>query len=207
MKKLSKLLAALLALIMMLSVFTACGDDKKDDKDDRKKSEKTSDVADNEEEEEDEEEAPTGEELLIGEWTTDIYYDSISVALSLIFEDDGTAYFDLTRDSYDDMIDAIIEMEFEGITDEEIAEEDYASRAEAEDDVRESLIQLYPYEDFVAAYVPDFELTWELDGDTLTIESDDGGISTAETKLSEGRTTFTLVNSESYDEAVFTKAD
>ena len=219
MKKLSKLLALLLSLLMILSLFAACGDDKKDDddKDDTSVSdEKDKDDKDEDEDEDkddkkdkdnkkdEEEEAISAEDMLIGEWETSVdtgagaYLD-----LSLIFEDDGTAYFYLTKKSYDKMMDEIILTQMADVTDEEIEAEGFASREEAEEFVREMLEEEMPYEDTAAEFEDDF--TWELDGDTLTIETDDGGISTAETKLSKGKTTFTLVDEDGGAELDFTK--
>ena len=63
--------------------------------------------------------------------------------------------------------------------------------------------QEIPYEEFAPQFEANF--TWELDDDTLTLESENGSISTAETKLSKGKTTFTLTNEDSGAELTFTK--
>ena len=189
MKKLSKLMALLLSLLMILSLFAACGDDKKDK--DKKK-------------DEEEDEAASAEDMLIGEWETSVDTGAGAyLNLSLIFEDDGTAYFNLSKKNYNKMIDEFIASELDGVTDEDIEAEGFASREEAEEYVREMIEAEVPYEDIAAQFEASF--TWELDGDTLTIETDDGGISTAETKLSKGKTTFTLVDEDGGTELDFTK--
>lgn len=208
MKKLSKLIALLLSLLMILSLFAACGDDKKDDDDKEDKSvsdEKDKDNKnDDKYEDEDEDVAVSAEDMLIGEWETSVDTGAGAyLNLSLIFEDDGTAYFYLTKKSYDKMMDEIISTQMADVTDEEIEAEGFASREEAEEFVREMLEEEMPYVDTAAEFEDDF--TWELDGDTLTIETDDGGISTAETKLSKGKTTFTLVDEDGGTELDFTK--
>ena len=215
-------MALLLSLLMILSLFAACGDDKKDDddKDDTSVSdEKDKDDKDEDEDEdedkddkkdkdnkkdEEEDEAASAEDMLIGEWETSVDTGAGAyLNLSLIFEDDGTAYFYLTKKSYDKMMDEIISTQMADVTDEEIEAEGFASREEAEEFVREMLEEEMPYVDTAAEFEDDF--TWELDGDTLTIETDDGGISTAETKLSKGKTTFTLVDEDGGTELDFTK--
>ena len=202
MKKLSKLMALLLSISMILSLFAACGDDKKTA--DNNKNNDNASVSD-EKDAGSQGGKGSAKDVLIGEWETKVEFESISINLSLVFENDGTAYFNLSEKNFNKLIDEIVKIKMEGITDEEIAAEGLASRKDAEAFVKEALLEEFTYESFVETYVPKDKATWKLDGNKLTVESKNIGVSTAKTKLSKGKTTFTLINEGSGEEQEFTK--
>ena len=208
MKKLSKLMALLLSLLMILSLFAACGDDKKDDDDKEDASVSDEKDKDNKDEDEDEDEdedvAVSAEDMLIGEWECEMEEDGFSIIMTFNFYDDNTVETSFTKDSYDDLVDVYVAEAMADVTDEEIEEEGFASREEAEEYVREMMIEELPYEDMAAEF--EMEGTWELDGDDLTVEID-GEPVTAETDLSDGGTTITLVVSEDGDEIELKKVN
>ena len=218
MKKLSKLIALLLSLLMILSLFAACGDDKKDDddkedtsvSDEKDKDDKDEDEdegedgkkdKDDKKDEEDEEEAVSAEDMLVGEWECEMIEDGLTIVMTFDFLKNNTVETSFSKDSYDEIIDEAVAETMADVTDEEIEEEGFASREEAEEYVREMMIEELPYDDLAAEF--EMEGTWELDGDTLTVEID-GDPVTAETDLSDGGTTITLV-SEDGDEIVIKK--
>ena len=203
MKKLSKLMALLLSLLIILSLFAACGDDKENKTTEMPSHEGTSAEKDN----------PTGENLLIGVWGTDyITQTNFSpIVMQYTFEKDGTWHSTIAKEVYDIMIEQTSENLMSNTNldpdtlYEKIAEMGYNIE---ELDIRDILEILATksygdYDSWVSEY--QFTGTWTLDGDTLTIETDDGGISTAETKLSKGKTTFTLVDEDGGAELDFTK--
>ena len=198
MKKLSKLMALLLSLLMILSLFAACGDDKKDDDDKEDKS--VSDEKDKDDKDEDE--AVSAEDMLIGEWECEMEEDGLTIVMTFDFLKNNTVETSFSKDSYNELVDKYVAETMAEVTDEEIEEEGFASREEAEEFIREMMIEELPYDDFAAEF--EMEGTWELDGDTLTVEID-GDPVTAETDLSDGGTTITLV-SEDGDEIVIKKA-
>ena len=223
MKNLSKLMALLLSLLMILSLFAACGDDKKDDddkedtsvsdekdKDDKDEDEDKEDKKDknnkkdDEDEDEDEDDSASAEDMLIGEWVYEDEIDGVTYVVNFSFAKDGTFETSLDENSYEFVIDQALEETMADVTDEEIEEEGFTSRKEAEEYVREMLMEELSYEDIAA----EFEMSgeWELDGDTLTIEIDGGGTSTAETKLSKGVTKITFINDDG-KELLLEKAD
>ena len=198
MKKLSKLIALLLSLLMILSLFAACGDDKKDDDDKEDKS--VSDEKDKDDKDEDE--AVSAEDMLIGEWECEMEEDGLTIVMTFDFLKNNTVETSFSKDSYNELVDKYVAETMAEVTDEEIEEEGFASREEAEEFIREMMLEELPYDDFAAEF--EMEGTWELDGDTLTVEID-GDPVTAETDLSDGGTTITLV-SEDGDEIVIKKA-
>ena len=198
MKKLSKLIALLLSLLMILSLFAACGDDKKDDDDKEDKS--VSDEKDKDDKDEDV--AVSAEDMLIGEWECEMEEDGLTIVMTFDFIKNNTVETSFSKDSYNELVDKYVAETMAEVTDEEIEEEGFASREEAEEFIREMMLEELPYDDFAAEF--EMEGTWELDGDTLTVEID-GDPVTAETDLSDGGTTITLV-SEDGDEIVIKKA-
>ena len=198
MKKLSKLIALLLSLLMILSLFAACGDDKKDDDDKEDKS--VSDEKDKDDKDEDV--AVSAEDMLIGEWECEMEEDALTIVMTFDFLKNNTVETSFSKDSYNELVDKYVAETMAEVTDEEIEEEGFASREEAEEFIREMMLEELPYDDFAAEF--EMEGTWELDGDTLTVEID-GDPVTAETDLSDGGTTITLV-SEDGDEIVIKKA-
>ena len=198
MKKLSKLIALLLSLLMILSLFAACGDDKKDDDDKEDKS--VSDEKDKDDKDEDV--AVSAEDMLIGEWECEMEEDGLTIVMTFDFLKNNTVETSFSKDSYNELVDKYVAETMAEVTDEEIEEEGFASREEAEEFIREMMLEELPYDDFAAEF--EMEGTWELDGDTLTVEID-GDPVTAETDLSDGGTTITLV-SEDGDEIVIKKA-
>ena len=198
MKKLSKLMALLLSLLMILSLFAACGDDKKDDDDKEDKS--VSDEKDKDDKDEDV--AVSAEDMLIGEWECEMEEDDLTIVMTFDFLKNNTVETSFSKDSYNELVDKYVAETMAEVTDEEIEEEGFASREEAEEFIREMMLEELPYDDFAAEF--EMEGTWELDGDTLTVEID-GDPVTAETDLSDGGTTITLV-SEDGDEIVIKKA-
>lgn len=203
MKKLSKLMALLLSLLMILSLFAACDDDKKDDDDKEDTSVSDEKDKDNKDEDEDEDEdiAVSAEDMLIGEWECEMEEDSLTIVMTFDFLKNNTVETSFSKDSYNELVDKYIAETMAEVTDEEIEEEGFASREEAEEFIREMMLEELPYDDFAAEF--EMEGTWELDGDTLTVEID-GDPVTAETDLSDGGTTITLV-SEDGDEIVIKK--
>ena len=198
MKKLSKLIALLLSLLMILSLFAACGDDKKDDDDKEDKS--VSDEKDKDDKDEDV--AVSAEDMLIGEWECEMEEDGLTIVMTFDFIKNNTVETSFSKDSYNELVDKYVAETMAEVTDEEIEEEGFASREEAEEFIREMMLEELPYDDFAAEF--EMEGTWELDGDTLTVEID-GDPVTAETDLSDGGTTITLV-SEDGDEIIIKKA-
>jgi len=199
MKKLSKLMALLLSLLMIMSLFAACGDDKKDDdkKDEETKvsADKDNDKDEDEDEdkkndkEDEKDEAISAEDMLIGDWERETVVEALTYVTIFTFDEDGTVEVTLSEDCYDEIIESGVEESMAELTDEDIASDGFESREDAEEFIREYLMEELPY-DYLAA---EFEMsgTWELDGDTLTVEFD-GEPKTTETDLSDGGTTITF---------------
>lgn len=202
MKKLSKLIALLLSLLMILSLFAACGDDKKDDDDKEDKSVSDEKDKDDKDEDKDEDVAVSAEDMLIGEWECEMEEDGLTIVMTFDFLKNNTVETSFSKDSYNELVDKYVAETMAEVTDEEIEEEGFASREEAEEFIRKMMLEELPYDDFAAEF--EMEGTWELDGDTLTVEID-GDPVTAKTDLSDGGTTITLV-SEDGDEIVIKKA-
>ena len=169
MKKLSKLMALLLSLLMILSLFTACGDSKKDDE---------------------KEENLTGKDLLIGNWDAEFVDSEDYITYTMKFKDDGTGEIYLTEANYEAAIEEAAKYNMDILDEEELAEEGI----ETLEDCKAVLREETPYEEIASDIESSF--TWELDGDTLTIEAEDGDIATAETKLSEGKKSMTFVDEQ-----------
>lgn len=131
-------------------------------------------------------------DLLLGSWDATLVTNGVTAKLHFTFDIIGRAVrVSFSKENYENMIKQIVEKEMSEITDEEIAEsEDFSSREEAEGYFYEYLAQEIPY----SSMSNQFNRTgsWNLQGDTLTINLD-GEVYTAETKLSEDKTSFVLV--------------
>ena len=136
-----------------------------------------------------EEPKPSNADLLIGTWETTIESDGLPVTVQFKFEANGTMKMDFTKASYDKMIKQVVDAEMSQITDEEITQAGFASRKEAEEYLYNFVAQEAPYETLRGMLQNSG--TWQLDGDNLTVTID-GEIAIAQTKLSEGKTTFAL---------------
>ena len=214
MKKLSKLMALLLSLLMIVSLFAACGDDKKKDDDDDEKEETTiaaekdddDDKKDKDEaDDEDEEEKLTGEKLLIGEWEAIYEVDGVSITLVFDFAKDGSVESTYSKAAHKAFLEQLVEASMAEVTEEDLEADGFETMEEAEEYLAEYFEEEFPYEDMAAEFENNGE--WELDGDELTFQFEDGEPQTADTKLSKGKTTFTLVNEEDGTEFKFTKID
>ena len=136
-----------------------------------------------------EEPKPSNADLLIGTWETTIVSDGLPVTMQFKFEANGTMKMDFTKASYDKMIKHAVDSKMSNFTDEEIIEEGFANRKEAEEYLYNFVAQEAPYETLRGMLQNSG--TWQLDGDNLTVTID-GEIAIAQTKLSEGKTTFAL---------------
>lgn len=130
--------------------------------------------------------------LLLGSWNAVFETNGVAVKLRFTFDFMGNVvqvYF--SKDNYENMIRQIVEKEMSKITDEEIEESgNFSSREEAEEYFYEYITQEIPYSSMSSQL--NGTGSWKLHGDTLTINLG-GETYTAETKLSENKTSFVLV--------------
>lgn len=131
-------------------------------------------------------------DLLLGSWDATFVTNGVTAKLSFTFDIiDSVVRVRFTKENYENMIKQIVEKEMSKITDEEIAEsEDFSSREEAEEYFYDYLTQEIPYSSMSNQL--NGTGSWKLHGDTLTINLG-GETYTAETKLSEDKTSFVLV--------------
>ncbi|MBR0348846.1 MAG: hypothetical protein IIX16_04320 [Clostridia bacterium] len=131
-------------------------------------------------------------DLLLGSWDATFVTNGVTAKLSFTFDIiDNVVRVRFTKENYENMIKQIVEKEMSKITDEEIAEsEDFSSREEAEEYFYDYLTQEIPYSSMSNQL--NGTGSWKLHGDTLTINLG-GETYTAETKLSEDKTSFVLV--------------
>ncbi len=137
--------------------------------------------------------ANTAKDVLVGDWETEFVIEGLSFFVVFNFRNDGTVKTSYPRSNYDQMINQVVSMTLADVSDEEIAAEGFTSREEAEEYIKEMLIEEIPYADIANEF--DISGTWNLNGDTLTITLE-GESETAETKLSEGKTTFTVIDED-----------
>ncbi len=186
MKKSGKILASLLALFAVVTFCAACS------KGENGKEEGTTVSPDQVSSDKEELVAPSVNSL-IGTWDTTIDVEGLPVGIELKFSMFGkTVEMDFSKESYDRMIETVVETESAILTDKEIALAGFADREDYENDFREHLIDELPYDELRDTIRTTG--TWELAGDALTVNIA-GETSTAETNLSEGVTTFELADS------------
>ena len=87
------------------------------------------------------------EDYLIGIWDTTVDSEGLPVTIQFKFEPDGVVKVDFSKAAYDDMIKKAVETELSKLTDEEIAEADFADRKEAEEYLYDCFEQEAPYDE------------------------------------------------------------
>lgn len=180
MKMFAKILCLIMALAMMVSCFAACGDDKKEEpKDGASVSDKEDkndkvDIDDEDEEEEEEEEESSSskdpEDLIIGEWSgkadmsESIGTDSEAIVkVNIEFKKDGTYVLEFNKKDYKKVMLEAMEaaLDEQGYTEKEFEEESGMTLEEYVEDTMET-VELSG------------EGEYEIDGDVITIEGEEG---------------------------------
>lgn len=123
---------------------------------------------------------------LAGKWQATVVGVGLSVNLDYEFAQDGTLNVDFSENNYKTLTDRIERLNMSMMA-EECAEEPEGNTDGIK--LKDGLVQVPTYEEMKAQMSKTG--TWELDGDTLTVTID-GESMTAETKLSEGATSFVL---------------
>ena len=177
MKMFAKILCLIMALAMMVSCFAACGDDKKEETKDGASVSDKEDKNDKEEEDEDEDEKPSKkpssddpEDLIIGEWSgkadmsESIGTDSKAIVkVNIEFKKDGTYVLEFNKKDYKKVMLEAMEaaLDEQGYTEEKFKEESGMTLEEYVEDTMET-VELSG------------EGEYEIDGDVITIEGEDG---------------------------------
>ena len=133
-----------------------------------------------------EENATDNRNQLIGKWQATVVGVGLSVNLDYEFAQDGTLNVDFSETNYKTLTDRIERLNMSMMA-EECAEEPEGNTDGIK--LKDGLVQVPTYEEMKAQLSKTG--TWELNGDTLTVTIDGESV-TAETKLSEGATSFVL---------------
>lgn len=133
-----------------------------------------------------EETASDNRNQLIGKWQATVVGVGLSVNLDYEFAHDGTLIVDFSENNYKTLTDRIERLNMSMMA-EECAEEPEGNTDGIK--LKDGLVQVPTYEEMKAQL--NKTGTWELNGDTLTVTIDGESV-TAETKLSEGATSFVL---------------
>lgn len=180
MKMFAKILCLIMALAMMVSCFAACGDDKKEEtkggasvSDKEDKNDKV-DIDDEDEEDEDEEDESSSskdpEDLILGEWSgkadmsESIGTDSKAIVkVNIEFKKDGTYVLEFNKKDYKKVMLEAMEaaLDEQGYTEEKFEEESGMTLEEYVEDTMKT-VELSG------------EGEYEIDGDVITIEGEDG---------------------------------
>ncbi len=129
-------------------------------------------------------------DLLLGTWIGTVVDEGVAIDLNFEFGINGKLRTYFTKDSYEKMIQNIIDAEMSGVTEEEITGSgEFTSKKELEEYLYEVLTQELPYNELSSMF--NQTGNWNLHGDTLSVTIE-GETLTAETKLSENVKTFVL---------------
>ncbi len=133
-----------------------------------------------------EETAVDNSNRLIGKWQATVVGVGLSVNLDYEFVQNGILNVNFSESNYKTLLERIERLNMSMATDEGVTE----SGPNADGiELKDGLVQVPTYEEMKAQLSKTG--TWELNGDTLTVTFN-GESATAETKLSEGATSFVL---------------
>ena len=131
-----------------------------------------------------EEAKPTGEALLIGKWeVSTVSSEGVTFITECTFAKDGAVEITYSEESYNNTIQQMVDIMESQNTKEQLAEIGITN-------TEEYFKASFPYESLAASM--ESVGTWALDGDTLTLTWDNDDVETFETKLSNGKTSFSV---------------